>query len=228
MRYEENYGFIGCFWVRKDHRGQGFGVRMFRHALEHLSGCNVGICGVLSQVHNYQKSGFIPFSRDTRYVGKVARLTVPEEHERCIVPYDETMLDAIAVYDRQVFPSVRKPVLRAYLRMANSFARVYVQDGKIRGYGVIHAVHRSNELGPCFADNREIARALVATLVNCLPENATFGMNIQEENPESAKFVEEFPEYQMEVFMLLQRMYTIGPPKIDVTKLWSPTGFTTG
>jgi GNAT superfamily N-acetyltransferase len=228
VRYEENYGFIGCYWVRKDRRGQGFGVRMYRHALEHLKGCNIGISGLPYQVQNFCKSGFIPFSQDTRYVGKVAKLTVPEAHACHIVPYEETMLDSIAVYDRQVFPSVRKALLRAYFKMPNSFTYVYIENGNVRGYAVVHAVHGSNEIGPCFADNREIAKALVITVVNCLPDDATLGMNTQEENPESAQLIAELPEYEMKVFMLLKRLYTTEPPKIDVTKLWSPTGFSTG
>jgi GNAT superfamily N-acetyltransferase len=228
IRYEENYGFIGCFWVRKDHRGKGFGVRMFRHALQHLEGCNIGISAVLNQVQNYQKSGFIPFSSDTRFIGKAATVSVPTSHSSHIIPYNETLLEAIAVYDRQVFPSVRKAFLREYFQMSNSFTRVYVENGNIRGYSVLHRVYQSYEIGPCFADNQKIAKALIASLVNCLPENTTFGVNIQEENPEISQFVTELSEYRLEVWMQLKRMYTVEPPKIDVTKLWIPTGFTTG
>jgi GNAT superfamily N-acetyltransferase len=222
VRYEEGYGFIGCFWVRADHRSRGFGLRIFRRALAHLAGCNVGISGVLRAVRSYARSGFAPHSDDARFVGRICPCrprTRPRTARRCSTRSPRTT----ASFSRP--PGAR--CSRAGSRSASA-ARVYVDGGAVRGYAVLHPVHNSHEIGPCFADTREIARALLIALVNQLPEGATFGVNVQGENPEGEAFVRDLPEFRLELFMQLKRMYTAGPPNIDVTKLWCPTGFTAG
>jgi GNAT superfamily N-acetyltransferase len=228
VRYEGNFGFIGCYWVYPQHRGKGFGLRMFRHALSHLEGCNIGLGAVLKQVNNYKKFGFVDYCSDFIYSGSVVHLSVPDSHAIHIIEYDESMLDAIATYDRQAFPAPRKAVLRELFRMQYSTTRVYIENGSVRGYAVLHAVHPSHEVGPCIADSKDIGRALVVSLGNLLPEGNELKFTTQGENPQAGDFIAEFTEYKWEKEVELRRMYTNGLPKIDVTKLWGPASFEAG
>lgn len=53
------FGFLGFYIVRADVRGRGFGLRMWRAAMERLAGCDaIGLDGVADQVDSYAKSGF--------------------------------------------------------------------------------------------------------------------------------------------------------------------------
>jgi N-acetylglutamate synthase-like GNAT family acetyltransferase len=228
VRYENNFGFIGCYWVYPQHRGKGFGLRLFRHAVSHLEGCNIGLCAVLKQVNNYKKFGFVDYGPDTIYSGTVVHLPIPDSHVIHIVEYDESMLEAIATYDRQVFPSPRKSVLRELFKMQYSATRVYIENGSVRGYAVLHAVHPSHEVGPCIADNKDIGRALVISLGNLLPEGDDLKLTTQSANPQAGEFIAEFPEYGWKKETEFHRMYTGGLPKTDVTKLWSPVSIDTG
>jgi GNAT superfamily N-acetyltransferase len=228
VRYENNFGFIGCYWVYPQHRGKGFGLRLFRHAFSHLDGCNIGLGAVLKQVNNYKKFGFVDYCSDFIYSGSVIHLPIPDCHAIHIVDYDESMLEAIAAYDRQAFPAPRKAVLREMCKMQYSRTRVYIEDRLVRGYAVLHAVHPSYEVGPCIADNKYIGQALVISLCNLLPEGDEVKFTTQGENPHGNDFVAELPEYGWKKEAELRRMYTGGLPKIDVTKLWGPASFEAG
>ena len=41
-----------------EYRKKGYGLKIFNRAMEYLGDRNVGLDGVLAQVHNYEKSGF--------------------------------------------------------------------------------------------------------------------------------------------------------------------------
>jgi ribosomal protein S18 acetylase RimI-like enzyme len=58
VSYGESYGFIGFYVVKPDYRKQGFGIPLWNKAMEHLSGRNIGLDGVVAQQDNYKKSGF--------------------------------------------------------------------------------------------------------------------------------------------------------------------------
>jgi hypothetical protein len=141
------------------------------------------------------------------------------------------MLDAVSDYDRQCFPSARKAFLGLWLHMPSSFCFVYREGGAVKGYAQIHpidTIKNSHEIGPCFADTKEIARALVIALVNQLDEGDTFGMNIQFENPRVGELLEILPEYDLREWVRLARMYTRGPPNIRKERVWSSTNLSSG
>ncbi|MEO8509106.1 MAG: GNAT family N-acetyltransferase, partial [Betaproteobacteria bacterium] len=58
VRYGATSGFLGLYVVRSDHRGHGYGKRIWDVGLARLAGRNVGLDGVVAQQDNYRKSGF--------------------------------------------------------------------------------------------------------------------------------------------------------------------------
>ena len=55
----ENFAFIGYYIVAKEHRGKGYGLKIFQHAMNYVKDYdNVGLDGVVEQLSNYTKSGF--------------------------------------------------------------------------------------------------------------------------------------------------------------------------
>jgi hypothetical protein len=155
IRYD-GYGFIGCYWVAPDQRGHRFGIRMFRHGLARLDGCNVGLSAVHEQVNNYIKSGFIDLFEDLIYYGHVAHLPVSDSAR--VFEYADSMLDAVAAYDRQTFPADRKELLRLMFKIEKTAVRVHIEDGTIRGYALLHDVPGGHEVSPCSAHERNRPR----------------------------------------------------------------------
>src|ERR1700754_624217 len=58
VRYGEHFGFIGLYIVKPEFRGEGFGFRIWQHAMAYLAGRNIGLDGVVAQQDNYRQSGF--------------------------------------------------------------------------------------------------------------------------------------------------------------------------
>ncbi|MFM7313225.1 MAG: GNAT family N-acetyltransferase, partial [Cyanobium sp.] len=66
--YSVAYGFIGLFLVVPQQRGRGYGVRLWRHALEHLSDLPcIGLEAAPDRIDDYQGWGFAPASPTTRW-----------------------------------------------------------------------------------------------------------------------------------------------------------------
>jgi GNAT superfamily N-acetyltransferase len=225
VRYEENFGYIGYYFVHPDYRRRGLGTKLFQRAMAYLEGCNVGLTGVKDRVHEYQAHGFVEYAEDHRFVGKPAKLPLEDQN---LQKFQDSLLDAVVEYDRTCFVSKRKRFLQDWFRVQGAYTYVYVQDDIVRGYATIHPIHQSWEIGPCFGDTKDIAKALIIALVNDLPPAATFGLNLTTENPEGMSLAREFSEYAFAPFLAMARMYTKGKPDIDSSKVWSPLSFSVG
>ena len=58
VRYSDDFGFLGFYICRPDRRGKGIGWATWQAGIDYLSGCTVGLDGVVAQQDNYRKSGF--------------------------------------------------------------------------------------------------------------------------------------------------------------------------
>ncbi len=54
-----------------------------------------------------------------------------------VVPISANLVDAVSVYDRPFFPASRDAFLRCWLRPEQREGRALIEDGTVRGYGVI-------------------------------------------------------------------------------------------
>ena len=46
----KNFSFIGLFIVKPEHRGKGYGFKLFKNALKYLEGRNIGLDSFLNMV----------------------------------------------------------------------------------------------------------------------------------------------------------------------------------
>ena len=68
VRYNAAYGFIGLFIVRPDQRGHGYGIQLWRHALDHLSDVRcIGLEAAPDRIADYASWGFQPASPTQRW-----------------------------------------------------------------------------------------------------------------------------------------------------------------
>ena len=67
VRYNAAYGFIGLYLVRPPWRGHGYGLQLWRHALEHLADLPcVGVEAAPDRSDDYAIWGFQPASATVR------------------------------------------------------------------------------------------------------------------------------------------------------------------
>ena len=59
IKYNALYGFIGLFIVKKEFRNNGYGVRLWKHALEYLRKVDcIGLEAAPDRLNDYAKWGF--------------------------------------------------------------------------------------------------------------------------------------------------------------------------
>lgn len=58
VKYGLDSGYIGFYIIYEQYRGNGYGLKVFQHAMQYLQGRNIGLAAVMQQVPNYKKSGF--------------------------------------------------------------------------------------------------------------------------------------------------------------------------
>ena len=185
VNYGSDYAFLGCYLVRPDLRGRGFGRATWDTALAHAAGRTIGLDGVVAQQDNYRRSGFVFAHRTVRFTG-----TVPADQATPGVrPAGKADLDAVADYDRACHPADRPRFLEHWLSARGHRVLVRLDGDHLTGYGVIRPARVGLRVGPLFADTADDAGALLAgfaaeaagrELAVDVPETNTAGVALAE------------------------------------------------
>ena len=158
VTYRDAYAFLGFYIVRPEYRGNGFGLRLWDHALEQVNASPIGLDGVVAQIPTYERSGFTLAYRSIRYVATVSS---PATGTAEVSPVNKTDLDEVLEYDARVFGASRAEFLEAWLGQPGLHARLVREAGRVSGYGVVRAAVDGYRVGPLFGDSRAIAETLL-------------------------------------------------------------------
>ncbi|MGA7982704.1 MAG: GNAT family N-acetyltransferase [Chromatiaceae bacterium] len=225
VSYGGRFGFMGFFIIRPDHRSQGLGRRLWFHRRDLLisrlqSPAVVGMDGVFDMQGFYGRGGFILFNRDLRFEGiGAAAASADTLVDLASVPFAE-----VARYDAAHFPVPRERFLNAWIAQAGSRALGAVQDGVLRGYGVIRPCRQGFKIGPLFAADGETAEALFFGLGDIAPGEPIF-LDVPENNPEAMALARRHG--LREVFGCA-RMYYGPPPVLPYGEIFGVTTFELG
>lgn len=221
VRYPDNFAFLGYYIVKPKYRKKGYGLKIFQKALEHCDGCMIGLDAVQERVESYEKSGFTISTGSIRYIGEAINVN----SDLNILNYDENEhFNDIALYDKDCFPSTRSDFLRNWLKIPNAKSIVYYNDKKeLSGYASMHETNKGWEISPCYADSNDIAKALIATLINKLKEGDPFIVNVPANNKLATNLIEELKNtYHIKFVIEDQRMYKNGhPDNLNIPKFYS-------
>jgi GNAT superfamily N-acetyltransferase len=223
VRYGHEFAFIGFYIAHPDYRDQGYGFRLARQAIKRCQEVNTGLDGVLDKVEIYGQIGFKLAYRNGRWKGVSAGK--PDKRPIEIVDVRKMGLTAVSTYDRMMFPAERKVFLKAWLTEPAHKGLAWVEGGKIKGYGVIRPCRTGYKVGPLFADNQEIARELYLALAGQAPGGAEVFWDTPMINEPAVAIAREMG---MSVVFETARMYSKGPPDIDVGRVFGVTTFELG
>ena len=181
IKYNSSYGFIGLFIVKKEFRNNGYGLRLWKHALDYLKNVDcIGLEAAPQRLNDYQKWGFRKSSITNRWQSKgfqnipLNNFYKEQYHSFKVVPGSEISPEAVLIYDSQREPSPRPHFLNDWLK--NSFGNVSAlidNNGMCHGFGRIRpCVLRDNNhgwrIGPLLADTPPLAELLIRKLVGNL------------------------------------------------------------
>lgn len=222
VKYGKSFGFVGFYIVKEEHRGKGFGWRIWQRAMESLAGRIVGLDGVVAQQDNYRKTGFSLGYNNIRFEGVGGGL--PSE-DRDIVSLQSLPFDAVAAYDAPFFPDDRKRFLQRWITQPGSVALGLCEHGTLRGYGVARPCVNGWKIGPLFADEPKGADKLMHALRARTPHGAPIFLDVPEVNEAALDLARRL---KMTKTFETARMYRGRPPEIPLDRLYGVTTFELG
>ena len=170
-KYSNSLAFGGCFYVSKEHRGKGYGRKIYNAAKASATLCrSVGTSALLESEGLYKRKGFRSLFDGAHFVlhPPTAICYFSETSERSPVKINrigEVNLEALFSYDSEVFDFERHAFLSKWFGVTGSHARVAINsEGHIMGYTVARPTFVKEEgykIGPLFADSEPIAEKLL-------------------------------------------------------------------
>ncbi len=219
VRYSDDFGFVGLYIVTPEARHKGYGWQIWRHAMRHLGGCNVGLDAVTEQEATYKKAGFSTYYRSARYQS-VGGGDMPDG----VVSLSTVPFDRVLAYDALCFPASRSEFMHAWLHAPSVHSYGVMEDDEFKGFGVIRPCGMGYKIGPLFADDEAVADTLFRALCASVDDQPVF-LDVIEPN----KAAQALPKrYGMEEVFVTVRMYTKGEPAIDLGKIFGVTSFELG
>ena len=222
VKYGASFGFLGLYIVEPAHRGCGYGMRLWNAGLAHLGQRTIGLDGVVAQQDNYRRSGFKLAYRNIRYRGTKG---APATADRRVVPLSSIPFEAVNAYDQSVFPADRSIFLADWIRQPRSTAIGILRNGELAGYAVIRAARDGFKVGPLFADDLECAQALLDALVDRLPVDSAFYLDVPDVNRSAIALAER---HRMTMVFETARMYAGPNPDPPSHRLFGVTTFELG
>ncbi len=184
VRYNAAYGFIGLFLVVPGQRGHGYGVQLWRHALEHLADLPcIALEAAPQRVDDYAGWGFRPASATIRWQ-RDADVQVPSpagdpasagaDLPGCLLEGARIPEAAVQRFDALREPCPRPHFLHQWLQHpAGTVLALVDRRGCCRGFGRIRpCLLQQGEgwrIGPLLADSPAVARALLEGLLQRHP-----------------------------------------------------------
>ncbi|MFN5117400.1 MAG: GNAT family N-acetyltransferase [Cyanobacteriota bacterium] len=180
VRYNAAYGFVGMFLVVPEHRGNGHGVALWRHALEHLEDLPcVGLEAAPERVDDYAGWGFAPASPTSRW----QRISGGDEGADADASQGESLalLEGEAIPERAVqwFDAQREATPRPHFlgpwlqHPAGTVLALVDGQGACHGFGRIRPclLQRGEgwRIGPLLADTPSGAQRLLEGLLRRHP-----------------------------------------------------------
>ena len=175
----------------------------------------MGLDGVLEQQTSYERRGFVLAHRNVRWrtVGGGAR-------PAGVVELSSVPFEQLLGFDSAVFGSERERFLRTWIDRPAGHALACVRGEELAGYGVLRRCRGGTKIGPLFADEQDVAEALLTGLLASAGPRTEVFIDMPAANHRAAELRASHP---MESSFETARMYMNGRPPEDVQKVFGVT-----
>lgn len=219
--YDEHFAFCGLYIVDPAYRGRGFGLALTKASLHYIGDRNAGLDGVEAMAEKYARLGYRRAHRSTRHSFVPKRRLAPT---REIVSLSQVPLGTLAAYDRAHFFAARDRFLERWISQPHAVGFAFIDDGQLKGYGVLRKCRVGHKIGPLFAATPDIAEALFGALCNNALGDPVF-IDIPEPNQAALKLA---AKHDMSPVFACERMYLRGDPGLPLDEIYGITSFETG
>ncbi|WP_424976899.1 GNAT family N-acetyltransferase [Leisingera sp. S232] len=223
VNYGEAFSFLGFYIVAPEHRGQGYGYALWQEALVHAGTRTVGLDGVVDQQDNYRRSGFEPAYRNIRFGGLPrGSLTRSEGYAVSRLSVPSAALDAL---DARVFPAPRDVFWRQWLAADGHVSAGARKDGVLSAFGTLRPCRRGCKIGPLVAETCEGAEAVLAELLQALPDGQEVFLDVPAPHAEAVQLARSLG---LEPVFETARMYRGPAPQLALDAIYGVTSFELG
>ncbi len=231
VNYDPSFAFLGFYIVDASYRGQGYGYKLWQHAVEHAGKRLIGLDGVPAEQENYRRSGFQLAYRNIRYGGVPAAgfLAGAKQNSKDLqVASVAGLSPEIAGFDRTVFPAPREAFLKAWVSAPGHVSIAAYRDGTAVGYGLIRPCRNGHKIGPLFAESRQGAETILAELfteAGITDKGGEVFLDAPEPNAAATALAADLG---LQPVFETARMYTGPAPEIAVNNIFGVTTFELG
>ncbi len=181
VRYNDNYGFLGLFIVLENYRRRGFGLQLWKKALDHLIDLPcVGLEAAPDRISDYAKWGFTISSKTTRWQwlgdGKLLdeSFTKNDSNDFSFVEGSSINSNAVERFDEKRETTPRPHFLSSWLNHpAGKVIAIIDNEGQCHGFGRIRPCLLQCgdgwRIGPLMADNPNLLKILLKKLIDSHP-----------------------------------------------------------
>lgn len=224
IRYNAAYGFIGLYLVAPEQRGRGYGLELWRHAMEHLADLPcIGLEAAPQRVDDYARWGFVPASPTVRWQCiRLEDLPAPQPSasswqllEGAAIPEP-----AVQAFDAQREPSPRPHFLHQWLQHpAGTVLALLDADGLCHGFGRIRPCLLQHgqgwRIGPLLAESPQAAERLLQGLLQ--RHSGVVLIDAPERNPAAAALLQSLG---FEPLSRTLRMYRGSDPGVSLADVY--------
>ncbi len=222
VNYHNKYGFIGFYITKEEFRHKGYGMQIWKHAMEYLSDCNIGLDGVLEQQNNYEKQGFKLAHRNIRY--KLVLNDTYIKHPQ-ITAISNSFTDKLYHFDAEIFGVERQQFLKNWIADPESRTFLKMNYDEVSGYATIRKCQDGYKIGPLFSASFHEADHLMQSLLSVVEKGKSVYLDIPEPNYSAHELVKR---YKMNPVFETARMYNKFIPEIPLKKIYGITSFELG
>ena len=225
VSYAGLFGFMGFFIVHPDYRARGLGSRLWHLRRDTLlsrlqPGAAVGMDGVVAMQPFYQQGGFAIAFRDERYE-KIGSAYPANSAVSSLTPAD---YPAVFAVDLACFGVPREAFMSCWLASPTAQSFKYSGPNGFAGFAVLRQCQKGFKIGPLFADNQDIAKALYECCLNAVVGEPVY-LDIPVCNAAAVALVRD---YEAQYVFECARMYYGTPPQTATSKIFGITTFELG
>jgi GNAT superfamily N-acetyltransferase len=209
IRYGEDLSWIGMLLVHPDFRGKGVGKDLLLEAVQKLAHeKNVKLDATSAGRQIYLQCGFedeYPISRM-----EARSVSVDKPGPGCF-PAEEKDLAGMFEIDGTVFGAGRQMLLKQVWFNGLTFSFVSKSEGKILGYSLGRRGYRFFHIGPIIADNIEVAKSLLQTVLHHTPPETPVILDVNHADKEWLSWLHQLGFTEQRNFMRMFRGNNTNP-----------------
>lgn len=161
ITYDGDVSWIGMVLVDEEYRGQGYGSRMFRTALEATlenGPSAIGLDATHLGRNLYSKNDFVEIVPITRWRGSLESTTTTDD----VTELESTESDLVCSFDRCAVDVDRGELLDRLLALDGVTGLVYECEDDLYGYAVLRPGRQHWQLGPVVAETSAVYAQLLS------------------------------------------------------------------